>query len=69
MRWLQGVVGALSIMALAGCPSEFGRQGRIAKAVHKDSMERVTERCSDEEIEEVCADGKEHTKECQDCLD
>jgi hypothetical protein len=67
MRWLQVVVGALCIMALAGCPSEFGREGRIAKAVRKDSMDLVIRRCSPEKIEEVCGDGKDKTEECKKC--
>jgi hypothetical protein len=61
------VVGALSLMALTGCPSEFGREGRIAKAVHKDTMELVIERCSPEKIEEVCGNGKGDTPECRKC--
>jgi hypothetical protein len=54
-------------MALTGCPSEFGREGRIAKAMHRDTMELVIKRCSAEKIEEVCGNGKENTPECQKC--
>jgi hypothetical protein len=28
----------------------------------------VIKRCSSDKIEEVCGNGKQHTKECQDCL-
>jgi hypothetical protein len=69
MSWLQTVMGALLIMAQTGCPSEFGKEGRIAKAVHKDAVERVTERCSDEQIEQVCGNGREDTPECQQCFE
>ncbi len=67
MRWRQAAAGLLSVMALTGCPSEFGREGRIAKAVHQDTMDLVLKRCSAEKIEEVCGKGKENTPECQKC--
>ncbi len=67
MRWLQTVPSLLFVMALTGCPSEFGREGRIAKAMHRDTMELVIKRCSAEKIEEVCGNGKENTPECQKC--
>jgi hypothetical protein len=60
-------MGALSVMVLTGCPSEFGREGRIAKAVHKDSMDLVIKRCSAKRVEEVCGNGKEDTPECRKC--
>ncbi|HVG64035.1 MAG TPA: hypothetical protein VNA24_36060 [Hyalangium sp.] len=41
---------------------------RIAKAVRKDMADMVIKRCSSDKIEEVCGNGKQHTKECQDCL-
>jgi hypothetical protein len=60
-----GVV--LSITATTGCPSEFGKDGRVAKAIHADSQELVIRRCSQEKIEEVCGNGKENTPECKKC--
>jgi hypothetical protein len=68
MRWLQAAVVALSVLALTGCPSEFGKDGRIAKAVHQDSMDLVIKRCSKAKIEEVCGNGKQQTPECKECL-
>ncbi|WP_407739948.1 hypothetical protein [Hyalangium sp.] len=69
MRWLRLGVVVLSGMATTGCPSEFGKDGRVAKAVHKDSDALVIRRCSKEKIEEVCGNGKEQTRACLDCLD
>ncbi|WP_224361077.1 hypothetical protein [Hyalangium versicolor] len=67
MRWLQTWLLGLSAMAMIGCPSEFGKEGRVAKAAHKDSMELVIKRCSPERIEEVCGNGRENTPECKQC--
>jgi hypothetical protein len=55
-------------MATTGCPSEFGRNGRIAKAVHKDSQERlIIKRCSDDLRKEVCGHGQENSDACREC--
>jgi len=69
MRWLRAGVAILSVMATTGCPSEFGRDGRIAKAVHKDAQEQVIiiRRCVDQERKRVCARGQESSKECLEC--
>ena len=61
-------VAVPSFMALTGCPSEFGKEGRIAKAVHKDTVDMVIKRCSNERIEELCGNGKQDTPECQECF-
>ncbi|SEU31655.1 hypothetical protein [Stigmatella erecta] len=68
MRWLPTGVAVIFLAALSGCPSEFGRDGRVAKAIRKDSAELVSERCSDEKIEEVCAEGKEESPDCEACF-
>ncbi len=69
MRWLRVGVVVLSVMATTGCPSEFGNDGRIAKAVHKDAQEQVIiiKRCGDQERTRVCARGRETSKECLEC--
>ncbi len=69
MRWLQAAVVLLTVMATTGCPSEFGIDGRIAKAVHKDAKEQIIiiRRCEDDERTRVCAPGKENSKECLEC--
>ncbi len=64
-----GVV-VLSVMAMTGCPSEFGKDGRVAKAVHKDSEENLLElkQCSDAWKQEVCGDGPHRNRaECEKC--
>lgn len=32
MRWIHVAVAILSVIATTGCPSEFGKDGRVAKA-------------------------------------
>jgi hypothetical protein len=61
-------VAVLSFMSMTGCPSEFGKEGRVAKAIHKDTADMVIRRCSNERIEEVCGNGKQHTPQCQECF-
>jgi hypothetical protein len=67
MRWLQVGVVVLSVMALIGCPSEFGKDGRIAKAVHKDTMGVVRRICSDKERWEVCNGPNKDPEKCREC--
>ena len=69
MGWLRPGVAVLWGMAMMGCPSEFGKDGRISKAVHKDTANLVIKRCSKAKIEEVCGNGKQYTSECRNCLD
>jgi len=58
MRWFQVTAVVLATAALAGCPSEFGKDGRVGKAVHKDAQERLDrDECSEEFMKEVCGDG------------
>ncbi|MBN1208401.1 MAG: hypothetical protein JXB05_26305 [Myxococcaceae bacterium] len=68
MRWIQ-VVGALSVMALSGCPSEFGKDGRVNKAVRQDSQEHLLfiTGCEQRRYEEVCGPGKWDSEECLRC--
>lgn len=70
MRWLQAAAVAFSIVMLTGCPSEFGKEGRIAKAVRKDVQENLLElkSCSDAWKQEVCGNGPNRDwKKCQEC--
>jgi hypothetical protein len=48
-------------------PSEFGKDGRIAKAIHQDTVDMAIKGCSERRRAEVCSSGKEFSKECQDC--
>jgi hypothetical protein len=69
MRWLFVAGCILPVLALTGCPSEFGKDGRVAQAVHHDAKEQVIiiRRCKDDERTRVCAPGKENSKECLEC--
>ena len=69
MRWLQVAVAVLSAVGMAGCPSEFGKDGRVNNAVQQDTQEHlhfITE-CSTERLKEACGPGKENSDECQRC--
>ena len=66
MRWRLAAV-VVSSLVIAGCPSEFGKDGRVDQAVHKDTQELVIKRCSNERIEEVCGRGKEDSEDCRKC--
>jgi len=58
----------LSTLVLIGCPSEFGKDGRIAKAVHKDVQENlVIVRCSEEWKRKVCDGHPRNERECLKC--
>jgi hypothetical protein len=67
MRWLQAGLGVLALIVAAGCPSEFGKEGRIAKAIHEDTADMVIKRCSEEWRDKVCAPGKEASPKCLEC--
>lgn len=64
MRWLNagGVVVLLAVVT--GCIEEYGREGRIAKAIHKDALERIQKKCSAADLKKYCAPGKEKSPEC-----
>jgi hypothetical protein len=66
MRTQTAVLCALSLVALTGCPEEFGIEGRVNKAVHKDVMESIPKRCSDEQYRKLCGAGREQSKECRE---
>lgn len=68
MRWLQVGVVVLSVMAMTGCPSEFGKDGRVAKAIHKDTQEQlVIKRCSEAYKKEVCEGPQRNEQKCREC--
>jgi hypothetical protein len=66
MQWLRAETGALAFIMFTGCPSEFGKEGRIAQAVHNDSMEIVRKHCSQKEYDAVCGGNRENTQACHD---
>jgi hypothetical protein len=68
MRRFEVGMGVLVLMVLSGCPSEFGKDGRVAKAVHQDSMEHlVITRCSEARKKEVCEGPNRDPRECEKC--
>jgi hypothetical protein len=56
MRWRTIRVCAVSLLAMTGCPQEFGKHGRINKAIHKDLMERLQQKCSEQDIFDLCSE-------------
>lgn len=69
MRWLTAGVSVFACLMLTGCPSEFGKDGRIAKAVGRDAHEQIiiVRKCEDHERKKVCAPGRENSQECLAC--
>jgi hypothetical protein len=57
--------GLLGLFLLTGCPSEFGKDGRVSKAIHQDTQGLVIKQCSDKRRREVCGGGKENTDQCR----
>jgi hypothetical protein len=51
---------------MTGCPSEFGKDGRVAKAVRKDAMGISRKICSQAQHREFCEGGQENTQKCRD---
>jgi hypothetical protein len=66
MRWLRAGVVVLSVMATTGCPSEFGKEGRVNRAAKKDMLELVRRHCDKEEYERYCGGYKKDTQMCRD---
>ena len=68
MRRLHVAVGILSVLALTGCPSEFGKEGRIAKAEHHDAQDQFgIKRCSEAYRNEVCEGPHKDDEKCSQC--
>jgi hypothetical protein len=67
MRWLQAAMSMLALMMTTGCPSGFGKEGRVAKAVHQDTLGIVRRNCSDDERKAVCGPGQERSEACLEC--
>jgi hypothetical protein len=66
---VSGNAVVLAAVALAGCPSEFGKDGRVGKAVGKDVQEQLDDipPCSEAYVAEVCHGPKMDTDECDRC--
>jgi len=57
-------VSLVVLMLMAGCPTEFGKDGRVNKAVREDALELVSKPCSPQELAEYCGPGKANTPKC-----
>ncbi|WP_224372944.1 hypothetical protein [Hyalangium versicolor] len=66
MRWLQVAAGTLAALSLTGCPSEFGKDGRVNRATKKDMLELVRHHCDKDEYERYCGGYKKDTQMCRD---
>ena len=66
MRRPTAVLCALSLVALTGCPEEFGIEGRVNKAVRKDVKASIPKKCTDQQYRDFCDDGRELSKECRE---
>ncbi|XXF78276.1 hypothetical protein P2318_00530 [Myxococcaceae bacterium GXIMD 01537] len=64
MQWRGAGLGMLSLIAMTGCPEDFGKEGRIDRAVHRDVRERLQQNCSWEDFTAKCRPGREQSKEC-----
>jgi hypothetical protein len=68
MRWFQAGVVVLSVMAMTGCPSEFGKDGRIGKAVRKDARDQLgITGCSEARSKEVSECPNRTDSKFQEC--
>jgi hypothetical protein len=65
MHWRHVGMSVLALM-MTGCPSEFGKDGRVNKAVRKDALELVKKHCSPEDRELFCGGNKRYTQKCRD---
>lgn len=63
MRWRTAGLCALSLVT-TGCPEEFGKEGRVQRAVHQDTLELVEKACSEEDAQRYCANGQERSAAC-----
>jgi len=57
-------VSLVVLMLMAGCPTEFGKDGRVNKAVREDALELVSKPCSPNDLERYCGPGKENSPKC-----
>ncbi len=68
MRWLPAAVAVLSVLAMTGCPSEFGKGGRIDKAVERDVRSQLgVVGCTEQRKHEVCDGPNRDYDKCQAC--
>jgi hypothetical protein len=54
----------LFLLLLTGCPSGFGKDGRIHRASHQDTLNLVRKACDRAAYEAFCSNGREKTSRC-----
>lgn len=64
MTWRHVGTGVFVLVMITGCPSEFGKGGRVNKAVGQDVKELIHEDCPEPVFLRFCSDGRESTPEC-----
>ena len=64
MRWRTAGLCALSLVTMTGCPEEFGKEGRVQRAVHQDVMELSRKHCSKDDLATFCGGAKKNSPEC-----
>jgi len=64
MRWRTFWLCLLSLVAMTGCPEEYGIGGRIDQAVRKDMLENIPKPCSQKDLQEYCGPDKS-VEECR----
>ena len=57
-------VSLVVLMLMTGCPTEFGKDGRVNKAVREDALELISRPCTQEQLKQYCGPGKENSPEC-----
>jgi hypothetical protein len=65
MQWRTVGLSALCLVTMTGCPEEFGKEGRVNKAVHKDALELIQKPCTREDFERYCEGGRENSEQCR----
>ncbi|MFY1828166.1 hypothetical protein ACN47A_19745 [Myxococcus fulvus] len=63
MTWPTIRACALSC-ALLGCPEVHRRDGLVDRAAHRDALESIPDRCSNDEYNRYCPEGLEYSDEC-----
>ena len=66
MRWCHVGAGMVVLMLMTGCPTEFGKDGRINKAVRNDMLELTSKPCDPDIFMKYCYGGKEDTPGCRE---
>jgi len=64
MRWRTCWLCVLSLVAMTGCPEDFGIDGRMDQAIRKDMLESIPKQCTKKELQEYCGPDKP-AEECR----